>query len=322
MRGDGDGWVHCALGHRHWGRHGAAGLLLRHVAPTGPRGAGGPDGEGGAGGEGGEGGEDRGDGAAGHGVRLLMQHRAPWSAEGGTWGVPGGARDSSETALEAATRECAEETGVPPQLVRPRGAYVVDHGGWSYTTVIADIASRPRLQRQEESLALEWVPEDEVEELPLHPGFASAWPDLRAPAVTLLVDVANVMGSRPDGWWRDRLGAATRVVEELAALPQTVRQLGSSWWSVREVVAVVEGAARAASSGPAASSTSGVSVVAADGSGDDALVAQAASLARTGRSTLLVTADRELRQRVESHGATSVGPAHLLHALEAPSDGR
>ena len=33
----------------------------------------------------------------------------------------------------------------------------------------------------------------------------------------LVVDGANVVGSRPDGWWRDRPGAARRLAEELDA---------------------------------------------------------------------------------------------------------
>ena len=65
-----------------------------------------------------------------------------------------------------------------------------------------------------------WIPEDEVSALPLHPGFAAAWPALQAAIqpVTVLVDVANVMGARPDGWWRDRAGAAARLHGDLAAL--------------------------------------------------------------------------------------------------------
>ena len=98
MRGDGDGWVRCSAGHRHWGRHGAAGLLLR----------------------------DRGDGLD----RVVLQHRAWWSHQGGTWGVPGGARDSAETAVAAALRETAEEAGISPASVRPTGLLVDDHGGW------------------------------------------------------------------------------------------------------------------------------------------------------------------------------------------------
>ena len=43
---------------------------------------------------------------------VLLQHRAPWSHQGGTWGLPGGARDSHETPEEAAKREAHEEAGL------------------------------------------------------------------------------------------------------------------------------------------------------------------------------------------------------------------
>jgi ADP-ribose pyrophosphatase YjhB (NUDIX family) len=56
---------------------------------------------------------------------VLLQHRAPWSHQGGTWGLPGGARDSHETPEQAAVREIAEETGQP---VRVTGLLGVSHG--------------------------------------------------------------------------------------------------------------------------------------------------------------------------------------------------
>ncbi len=40
------------------------------------------------------------------------------------------------------------------------------------------------------------------------------------PDLTLIVDGANVVGSRPDGWWRDRAGAAVRLYDELAGLAE------------------------------------------------------------------------------------------------------
>lgn len=156
MQHDGNGWVRCGLGHRHWGRFGAAGLLLvdREAAPP----------------------------------RVLLQHRAEWTASGGTWGVPGGARDSHETAVEAALRETTEETGVPGRAVRSFGDMVDDHGGWSYATVLADLVEPVTLLAQEESVELEWVPVDHVDQHPsrvLHPGFAATWPRLRAQLETL-----------------------------------------------------------------------------------------------------------------------------------------
>ena len=143
-RGDGDGWTRCAQGHKHWGLYGAAGLLLRH------------DGQ------------------------VLLQHRALWSHHGGTWGVLGGARDSGETAEQAAAREAAEEAGIRAGSYVVSGRYVDDHGGWSYTTVVghaAEAFAAPQLTA--ESLAVDWVNVDRMHDLPLHPGFAATWARVR-----------------------------------------------------------------------------------------------------------------------------------------------
>ncbi len=113
----------------------------------------------------------------------------------------------------------------------------------------------------------------------------------------LLVDVANVVGSRPYGWWRDRAGATVRLLDRLAGLEQ-------------EVVAVVEGRARDV---PA---PDGVRLVRAPGSGDDALVEAARALVAEGRSVVVVTADRGLRERLPS-GTTVTGPGWLLDQLDA-----
>ena len=125
----------------------------------------------------------------------------------------------------------------------------------------------------------------------------------------LLVDAANVVGSRPDGWWRDRAGAARRLVERLAALPEGARPADgpAAGQRVGDVVVVLEGAARA---GTAEGRAGRVCVRHADGPGDDLL----AELA--GPGTLLVTADRELRRRAQARGAEVVGPGWLLRQLE------
>lgn len=109
----------------------------------------------------------------------------------------------------------------------------------------------------------------------------------------LLVDGANVVGSVPDGWWRDRPGAAARLHARLVTLGEPA-------------VLVLEGAARA---GVPEAVGDRVRVVHATGSGDDALVALAA------QGTVLVTADRELRGRCEARGATCLGPGELLARL-------
>ncbi|WP_433662795.1 hypothetical protein ACQPW1_11970 [Nocardia sp. CA-128927] len=122
----------------------------------------------------------------------------------------------------------------------------------------------------------------------------------------IVVDAANVVGSRPDGWWRDRAGAARRLLERLTKLAARLEQPA-------EVVVVLEGKAKAADS-----DVDGVRVVLADGSGDDAIVdAVAASVEQdNARSIIVVTADRGLRDRVEALGATTVGPGWLLDRIE------
>jgi 8-oxo-dGTP diphosphatase len=141
---DGDGWLHCALGHRHWGRFGAAGLLV--VAP---------------------------------GPYVLLQHRAPWSHGGDTWGVPGGARMSTETAEQAARRETVEETRLDLTGLVVRASHVLDHGTWTYTTFVGTVPARLPAVPERESVDLRWVAVDEVIALPLHAAFAQAWPTLR-----------------------------------------------------------------------------------------------------------------------------------------------
>ena len=133
---------------------------------------------------------------------------------------------------------------------------------------------------------------------------------------TIIVDVANVMGSRPDGWWRDRAAAAVRLHTEITALAAEGtaggRPVLPGETGPPQFVMVLEGAARAAAAridtaqiGPA----DRVRVVQADGSGDDAIVALVREL--PGRR-FVVTADRELRRRCEAAGATVLGPGWLL----------
>ncbi|MFF5252996.1 NTP pyrophosphohydrolase [Streptomyces leeuwenhoekii] len=110
----------------------------------------------------------------------------------------------------------------------------------------------------------------------------------------VIVDAANVVGSVPDGWWRDRPAAARRLRDRLAADGVPGRE------GPVEIVLVVEGAARGVESAP------GVRVEPAPGSGDDHMVEL---VARAGdRPVLVVTADRELRRRVTELGAEVAGP--------------
>lgn len=157
MRGDGDGWVVSDAGTHHWGRHGAAGLLLRAPLPDGA-------------------------------PALLLQHRAAWSHQGGTWALPGGALDSHETPEQAAVREAWEEAGVLAEYLRVRTtvrtAEVRGPGGafWTYTVVVADAPELLTTVANRESAELRWVAEGDVADLPLHPGFAASWRRLRVAA--------------------------------------------------------------------------------------------------------------------------------------------
>ena len=83
--------------------------------------------------------------------------------------------------------------------------------------------------------------------------------------VVLLVDIANVMGSRPDGWWRDRAAAATRLLIALEPLNGAEITVPGELGMVRitEVRAVLEGAAKRAE-GPQA-----VTILRADRDGDE-----------------------------------------------------
>ncbi len=163
-----------------------------------------------------------------------------------------------------------------------------------------------------------WIPADDVASLPLHPGFAAAWPVIREALVpvTLIVDGANVMGSRADGWWHDRAGAMARLHGELtvlaadgiAGLPDDSGAALDRWYP--RFVLVVEGKARAVLSRVPADGP--VEVVAAPGEGDDTIADLAGRL--PGRR-FVVTADRELRRRCVAAGAAVTGPRWLTNLL-------
>lgn len=143
---------------RFWGRHGAAGLLIQN-----------PLGE------------------------VLLQLRADWCDHGGTWGIPGGAREPHETALEAALREAREEHAGPVQDLRVTGSHVVDHGYWSYVTFIAIAPSSwSPTAESPEVLAAQWIRPERIGVLALHPGLALSWPRLEA-----LLPFRPTPGARP-----------------------------------------------------------------------------------------------------------------------------
>ncbi|WP_330231698.1 hypothetical protein OHA40_03870 [Nocardia sp. NBC_00508] len=128
----------------------------------------------------------------------------------------------------------------------------------------------------------------------------------------IVVDAANVVGSRPDGWWRDRPGAARRLLTKVAGLDECLEQPA-------ELIVVLEGAAKAAVTGASDPEFANLCVVRAEGSGDDAIVGvMAAAIAEDGnRPVTVVTADRGLRGRVEAIGAKAVGPRWLLDRIES-----
>ena len=168
--------------------------------------------------------------------------------------------------------------------------------------------------------------------------------------VTIIVDGANVVGSRPDGWWRDRAGAAVRLHDNLATLAERGHQgIPAGELAASEaaggvprsaaaetdagpgpapavpvtVLLVLEGAARAAAPRIAerARTAAGtgrreegaeVQVVSAPGSGDDEIVRLAQD--RAGHC-IVVTADRELRRRCVAAGARVASPSWLYGLL-------
>ncbi len=286
-RDPGDAWVVAPDGRKYWGRFGAAGLLAHDPA--------------------------RG---------ILLQLRVEWSHHGGTWGLPGGALQQGESPVAAAVREAGEEAGVPAESVQVRATSVWELGFWRYTTVLAEVTEPfDPVISDHESLQLRWVELDDVGALPLHPGFAAAWPRLRQllevrPVV--VVDAANTVGARPDGWWRDRKGAAERLLAHLNSLSETgvpaafVGLAGTRWYP--QWLVVLEGQAKGAARAPAPR----VMVVDAPGEGDDEIVARARQLADSGRHLVVVSADRGLRARLPQE-AVPLGPGRLWDLFDAQS---
>ena len=146
--GSGNAFIHCSDGAIRWGRFGASGAVFCIQEEDGPK--------------------------------VMLQKRSPLAHEGGTWSCAGGALDWGEDPLEGALREAEEEVGaVPPNHV-VLGEYVfMPADDWTYTTAVVQVGRRFGESMNFETDAVGWFTLDEVEELPLHKGFAAAWPHLK-----------------------------------------------------------------------------------------------------------------------------------------------
>ncbi|KAI0841901.1 hypothetical protein F5Y06DRAFT_306873 [Hypoxylon sp. FL0890] len=138
-------WVICSKGHEHFGRFGAAGILIYRFRPSGE-------------------------------VEMLIGQRAGK----GDWSTIGGFLDEGEIAENGALRELREEIGLDARdLVEYTGFAINDHGGWKYTTIVATLKGPPldmtklRLQKSEIT-AVAWVTRRDLDmrRYVLHPGFA------------------------------------------------------------------------------------------------------------------------------------------------------
>lgn len=148
MRRSGDGFVRCSDGHVRWGVYGAAGVVFVVRFPDGPR--------------------------------VMLQKRSAFAHEGGTWSCAGGALDEGEEPLAGALREASEEIGAIPDGFRVLGSTeFAPATDWSYTTFVVEVPGEFGASINFETDAVAWDSPDEVEQRPLHAGFAAAWPALR-----------------------------------------------------------------------------------------------------------------------------------------------
>ena len=123
------------------------------------------------------------------------------------------------------------------------------------------------------------------------------------PQTTLIVDGANVVGARPDGWWKDRAGAARRLHEALL--------VADVEYDV--VVLVLEGQAK---NGVRPGRDAHVRTVHAPKDGDSKIVEEArAAVERARGRVVVITADRALDARIHGVGATTLSPSWLLDRL-------
>ena len=111
----------------------------------------------------------------------MLQKRSAMAHEGGTWSCAGGALDQGEMPIDGALREAVEEGGRIPEPYHVVGEYVFRPArDWAYTTLVVEVGERFGASLNFETEAIGWFDLGEVEQLPLHAGFAAAWPHLRA----------------------------------------------------------------------------------------------------------------------------------------------
>lgn len=148
MGGSGSAFLRCSDGHVRWGLYGAAGVVFVVRFPSGPR--------------------------------VMLQKRSRFAHEGGTWSCAGGALDHGEHPLAGALREASEEIGEIPDEIEVWGSVVFQPADdWSYTTFVVEVPSEFGASINFETDDVSWDSPDEVEQRPLHAGFAAAWPALR-----------------------------------------------------------------------------------------------------------------------------------------------
>jgi 8-oxo-dGTP pyrophosphatase MutT (NUDIX family) len=138
----GDGFVTLADGTRRWGLFGAAGVLVRFFGDDGT-------------------------------ASYFLARRSEWCHQGGCWAIPGGALNDGETPVEGALREFAEEVGDVLGEHSVVEIHQDDHGGWSYWTVIVDVAE-PFVAPEAlswETAETGWIASDELARLELHSAF-------------------------------------------------------------------------------------------------------------------------------------------------------
>ena len=141
--------ITCERGHVHHGEFGAAGLLVRCKGEDGK-------------------------------TRYLLQKRSPDEDDPGTWSLPGGALLENESIIPGAFREAEEEMGEMPPSVQPHHHVIDDHGNWAFHTIVCDVPEMfaPSVDGEtpDETAGWGWFTKEEIKDLPLHPGFAEAWP--------------------------------------------------------------------------------------------------------------------------------------------------